>query len=390
MAMPSCRNQPQALPRAVIRFPGSQILFTPMQSRVFGLDLMRATAIVLVVFWHSADVLRTAVHGIVLPPHVDGVDLFFVLSGYLIGGILLRYATMEAVPWHRRLLDFWQRRWLRTLPNYYLFLAINVALVLAGMNGGVINHNTWAYALFLQNVWKPLDLFFWESWSLVVEEWFYLLFPLLLFGAIAIKGSAAKRAFILLAMLFIVGPMAMRLVLAPEVPSLWHMEQGLRKLVITRLDAIGWGILAAWVQSSYPKAWSKAPRPLLFLGLAVMLGCAMAYGADRLAFSATHYFTLNALGMTMLLPALSAWGKAPRWGRAITFISLVSYALYLVHQPVRYVFNRWFALEQEAGLLLPLVLYWAVCIALSWLVWRFWERRFMEMRAGISGRLGVI
>ena len=43
--------------------------------RVFGLDLMRATAIVLVVFWHSADVLRDAVPGIVPPPHVDGVDI---------------------------------------------------------------------------------------------------------------------------------------------------------------------------------------------------------------------------------------------------------------------------------------------------------------------------
>ncbi|HRD52194.1 MAG TPA: acyltransferase family protein, partial [Flavobacteriales bacterium] len=223
-----------------------------MHTRVFGLDLMRATAIVLVVFWHSADVLRTAVPGIALPPHVDGVDLFFVLSGFLIGGILLRSAAMENVPWHRRLLDFWQRRWLRTLPNYYLFLLINILLVLAGMNGGVINHNTWAYALFLQNVWKPLDLFFWESWSLVVEEWFYLLFPLLLFGALVITGAAAKRIFLILALLFILAPMLMRFILAPEIPSLWHMEQGLRKLVITRLDAIGWGILAAWLQSFYP------------------------------------------------------------------------------------------------------------------------------------------
>ncbi|HRD52195.1 MAG TPA: hypothetical protein PKY96_06060, partial [Flavobacteriales bacterium] len=89
----------------------------------------------------------------------------------------------------------------------------------------------------------------------------------------------------------------------------------------------------------------------------------------------------------LLLPALSAWAGQPGWGRVITFISLVSYALYLVHQPVRYLFNRWFALEQEAGLLLLLVLYWAVCIALSWLVWRFWERRFMALRDGISKRV---
>lgn len=358
-----------------------------MRDRVFGLDLMRATAIVLVVFWHSADVLRAAVPGIALPPHVDGVDLFFVLSGYLIGGILLRHSALESVPWPRRLLDFWQRRWLRTLPNYYLFLAVNIALVLAALSGGIINRNTWAYALFLQNLWKPLDLFFWESWSLVVEEWFYLVFPLLLFGLTALTGAVARRVYLALALLFIVLPMASRLALAPEVPSLWHLEQGLRKLVFARLDSIGWGILAAWLHQRFPEAWRAARRPLLALGLLGMLACAMAYGADRLRFSGTHYFTLNAVAMALLLPALSTWAMRPSWGRIVTFLSLISYALYLVHQPVRYLFNRWFALEQEAGLLLPLLLYWAVCFALSWLVYRFWERRFMALRDRIGERV---
>ncbi len=91
----------------------------------------------------------------------------------------------------------------------------------------------------------------------------------------------------------------------------------------------------------------------------------------------------------MLLPAVSAWRKAPRWGRIITFISIVSYALYLVHQPVRCFFNRWFAQEQEAGLLVPLLLYWIACITLSWLVQRYWERRFMNLRDGIGRRLGI-
>ncbi|MBK6342857.1 MAG: acyltransferase [Flavobacteriales bacterium] len=361
-----------------------------MQSRVFGLDLMRAAAILLVVFWHSADVLRAAVPGIVLPPHVDGVDLFFVLSGYLIGGILLRAAALEGEPWHRRLLDFWQRRWLRTLPNYYLFLAVNIALVQAGLNGGVINRNTWIYVVFMQNLYKPVDLFFWESWSLVVEEWFYLLFPILLFSVIALTSLAAKRAYLLLALLFIVAPMLLRFQLAPEAPTLWHMEQGLRKLAITRLDAIGWGILAAWLHACFPSAFRQVRWPMLIVGTAGMLGCAVAYGSERLSFSSTHYFTLNALSMALLLPVLSSWTRAPRWGRGIIFISLVSYALYLVHQPMRYVFNRWFAVEHEAGLFLPLLLYWIACIAMSWLVYRFWERRFMALRAGISRRLGVV
>ncbi|MBK7946668.1 MAG: acyltransferase [Flavobacteriales bacterium] len=296
---------------------------------------------------------------------------------------------MNAVPWHRRLLDFWLRRWLRTLPNYYLFLAVNIALVLGGIASGVVNRNTWAYALFLQNLWKPIDLFFPESWSLVVEEWFYLLLPLMLFCAMVVTRAPSRHLFPAIGLLFIVAPMAMRFFMAADIESLWHMEHGLRKLAITRLDAIGWGVLAAWLRACFPGAWFAGRWPLLTIGLGLVLYCALAYGADRLAFSATHYFTLNAIGATMLLPALSAWNNQPRWGRAITFISVVSYALYLTHQPVRYIFNRWFVVEQGTSLFMLLVLYWCACIAISWVVWRYWECRFMAMRSGFSRRLAA-
>jgi peptidoglycan/LPS O-acetylase OafA/YrhL len=66
---------------------------------------------------------------------------------------------------------------LRTLPNNHLFLLLNIALVALGLAPGLLNANTAAYFVFLQNLWKQLGLFFWESWSLAVEEWFYLLFP---------------------------------------------------------------------------------------------------------------------------------------------------------------------------------------------------------------------
>ena len=94
-------------------------------NRVFGLDVMRALAIVWVVLVHSNYMLWEHWPGFPGLPFVDGVGLFFVLSGYLVGGILLRYATTGS-PSTWRLLDFWQRRWMRTLPNYYLFLLIKI------------------------------------------------------------------------------------------------------------------------------------------------------------------------------------------------------------------------------------------------------------------------
>ena len=110
---------------------------------------MRATAIVMVVFDHNADVLGRFIPGVPPGSGIDGVDLFFVLSGYLIVGILLKYAAMRDVPFRKRALDFWQRRWLRTLPNYYLFLFINIVLVHFGLANGALNKITWGYALFL-------------------------------------------------------------------------------------------------------------------------------------------------------------------------------------------------------------------------------------------------
>jgi peptidoglycan/LPS O-acetylase OafA/YrhL len=362
--------------------------FTPMQSRVFGLDLMRATAIVLVVFWHSADAFRDFALPSWMPPYVDGVDLFFVLSGFLIGGILLKQGAREGIASWRLLLDFLQRRWLRTLPNYYLFLAANIVLAAGGITVGVVNHNTWAYAFFLQNLYKPVDLFFWESWSLVVEEWFYLVFALFLFACIAL-GQAPRKAFVIATALMIIAPLALRFHLAPEVSSKWQLDQGVRMLATTRVDSIGWGVLAAWLASAAPTRWRAARWPAFAAGLAGMLTNSLFYDEAWLRYSSTLFFTVNAISMALLLPLLSSWARAPRWGAPVVFTSLISYALYLVHQPVRAMFNRlWHGADRPEGLLL-LALYWITCFAISWLVYRFWEKRFMDMRAGVSGRLGV-
>ena len=94
----------------------------PETERVFGLDVMRASAILLVLLGHATVWFASfvPVFNIGCLGGYFGVELFFVLSGFLIGSILLRWLIDPGST--TTLFDFWRRRWLRTLPNYVLFL----------------------------------------------------------------------------------------------------------------------------------------------------------------------------------------------------------------------------------------------------------------------------
>ena len=98
-------------------------LGTLHNKRVFGLDVMRAAAILIVVDAHATIALKDYYSGAfwhhLLP---DGVELFFVLSGFLIGGILIRSYEKNGGFDRDLLLNFWTRRWFRTLPAYYFVL----------------------------------------------------------------------------------------------------------------------------------------------------------------------------------------------------------------------------------------------------------------------------
>ena len=155
-------------------------------NRIFGLDLMRFFAIVFVVFghiWYVFPQLHFMGH-----IWVFGVEVFFVLSGFLIGGILIKVLEKEVSK--RALYNFWVRRWFRTLPNYYLFLLINIIAFSYFKDSYQWNYS---YLFFLQNLaWMP-ERFFSVSWSLAVEEWFYLIVPSLVFIlCIAKKESIAR------------------------------------------------------------------------------------------------------------------------------------------------------------------------------------------------------
>lgn len=165
-------------------------IFNENQNRIFGLDLLRAFAIFCTVYGHAVLLVPEKFRSYhnVLVSAIDGVAIFFVLSGYLIGGILLKSIYNKEATF--KISIFWMRRWMRTLPAYFFIL---ILLIVIFALKGELDNQFFYYFLFGQNLFHVKSGFFAESWSLAIEEWFYLLFPvcisIILFLGIKLKKS---------------------------------------------------------------------------------------------------------------------------------------------------------------------------------------------------------
>lgn len=384
--------------------------------RVFGLDVMRAVAILIVVDAHATIALKEYYNGMfwhyLLP---DGVELFFVLSGFLIGGILIRSYEKRQYFDHKLLLNFWTRRWFRTLPNYYLVLTglIVFALLRAWRSG--LHHTLpdkgtlLTYFLFLQNFAQFIPDFFPETWSLSIEEWSYITLPLVLWGLHTVLAAHwPRQRIVLAAILFIIaGTNLYRLVGAIQVP-ISAGELGYRGIVITRLDAISYGVLAAYAKHYFPARWTSRPlRNRLFV-IGLLLTALMAFSASVLVlqfyyesglspaytfFKRTFYFPFIGLSMALLVPYMDGWRSATGlWarfgiGRAITHISLISYSMYLLNlTPIMLnIVERIPTTSWTVGWL-KVGLFWILVLVLSTLLYRFFEKPVTEVREQLSAK----
>ena len=238
--------------------------YTTSTGRIFGLDIIRAVAILIVVVVHGSFFLKDSfLEDFPYFPMLDGVELFFVLSGFLIGGILLREINSSENFRIVQLFHFWKRRWFRTLPAYYLILLVNYLFVRYEIVNESINEFNYSFLIFTQNFISPFYGFFWESWSLSVEEWFYIITPIILY--LFLRIFPAKLTFILTTLLMIVLPFVYRLYNYDESIDFFWWDVAFRKTVVSRLDSIGYGLLAAWVFYYYKNFWLKSWFPSFFL-----------------------------------------------------------------------------------------------------------------------------
>jgi peptidoglycan/LPS O-acetylase OafA/YrhL len=370
--------------------------------RIFGLDLMRSCSIIMVFLAHSTP----------LNP-VDklfpfgwlgvGVEAFFVLSGFLIGRIILRTVLTPGITW-KAVRIFWVNRWLRTLPAYFF------AFLICYQFSGAM-HNSIYYLFFAQNIITPMPGFFPHSWSLAVEEWFYLLFPLLLLAIAAVTGRTQNRYRIYLAgvIIFLVCGLGFKVlyhwmyqqnlfaylvdrkILFPSwnifAPPIGDWDS-MRKIVMFRLDAIACGCLIAYLMEKRTIS-SRASMWLLATGfVGVLIGFQIVKhtvaGGKANIFVDVLLLPLFCCGFAMMLPYASS---CPRPGKLITSvitqISQTSYSFYLMHILIIEQVTEWY----HSNLANPFAPKWLVFLGtylftylVAYLMFRLIELPFMNLR----------
>ncbi|HEX8348421.1 MAG TPA: acyltransferase [Hymenobacter sp.] len=288
--------------------------------RNYGLDLFRTTAIVRVIVSHFARQLQIL--------GVLGVELFFVLSGYLIGGIFLRQVLATPEFKWAHLYDFLRRRWIRTLPNYFLFFLVHLAL--SSIVGTTTSSGMVLYAVFLQNLAWPISSFYSVSWSLAIEEWFYLLFPASVFALLRVMSK--KAAFVTVILLLTIIPLGIRLSLPT---AAW--EYGIRMVVACRIDALMFGVALVVLKEYFPIAWPRfrylvVPGALLAVGSLVVLH---RVPEGEPAPGAALIFSLLPLACAFMLPWVENLTRPAKIvATGVEAISKWSYSIYLSHIPI--------------------------------------------------------
>ncbi|MES2629163.1 MAG: acyltransferase [Bacteroidota bacterium] len=308
------------------------------QNRVFGLDLMRAMAIVMVILGHTrwlSDSFPRPIDKLFHGSGILGVELFFVLSGFLIGRILLNQFMKNPDFGWKEIKEFWIRRWFRTLPAYFLILT-TVILVYPSWVPSMI----WKYYLFLQNYVTDSPRFYGESWTLSLEEHTYLVAPLALVGIAFLLPKTVDRAkvFLYSAIAVILTVIAIRTIWVYSFPELFEKWDTVRRTVVFRLDTIFYGFIAAVVSVKYPGAWRKFRIPALILGLIIVLPVLVYYKQSMKGFAALPWqnafiITLINVSVLLMLPFFAAIKemKVVPVRRVITFVSVISYSLYLLN-----------------------------------------------------------
>lgn len=347
----------------------------------FGLDALRVSALLFVLFAHGcAFWLPSYPNLLAFPAKIlsfIGIEIFFVLSGFLISPALFRMVTRQD------LMNFWKRRAVRTLPSYYLLLVLNFFVM-----GFLLGRPTGdaSYFWFGQNAFAPMQVFFFpESWSLALEMWFYLLAPIVAWLLVRRTRTSALAA-TTLAVFLLVFFALLRWQLAAA-GAAW--DEGLRKVVLLRLDALVFGVLAGGYAITRPQHFRRLRLPALLLAL-VLLGGLWRWTwsnqtAPSVRFSSLS-FSLCGLAAMFLLPFFASWRHASGalLGLWITQLSRWAFALYLTHVLVLLVAlhyaGQW--MTGSVWRLIALTLAWLIIsFGFAAMLYRWVEQPLMQLAA---------
>lgn len=366
--------------------------------RLHGLDRLRSVAIILVLLYHYQ-----VGYGIPEPLAFlgldavarfgwSGVDLFFVLSGYLITDQLLADHQRTG---RIRVLRFYARRALRILPAYLAVVAVYFSVPGAGEGRGL--QPLWRFLSFTQNT--PIDLranSFSHAWSLCVEWQFYLALPLAL-AALSVAGLWRRGGYLILGV--VVLGLVLRYAAWAGYVAPWG--DGLRRMAAlthiyyatpVRLDGLAVGAAVAALCHCRPDLAERLVRHrrlLLAAGLLGLLAWQQAFAASTVArtFSAAPAavlgFPLLSLAYGLVVASALGGSRAPPGvlPATVSRLAVWSYALYLIHKMVFHLVHAGLAAQVEPRGVPMFLICLAAAILAGAVLHIAVERPFLALRA---------
>lgn len=363
------------------------------QGRIPELDGLRGFAIFLVILFHYvADVPHGRSHslasmaGNVLGVGASGVDLFFILSGFLIGGILLE--SRKSSQYYQ---TFYRRRFFRIIPLYYVWIFV-FAIISFWNAQFVLIRPYWIYFLFLQNYFyaqSPMQsIWLNATWSLATEEQFYLLAPPF------IRNSQPRRLVKVL-LGIVVGSFLLRLFLLTHLADAAHNYWGLWASYFatpSRADDLALGILAAMAwRTPQAKQWLKrhvsvVKKTLIFcvaLLLVTMKWLLMPNSFFRLSAGLSLFGIIFVSLLIISLTDRESTVAGIFRMRVLRELGRVSYCVYIIHVAVNWAAHKYVrgdlprfdSLSSIAVTFLAL----GVTLLIAELSWRFFEHPLIRL-----------
>jgi peptidoglycan/LPS O-acetylase OafA/YrhL len=292
----------------------------------------------------------------------------------------------------KQLKNFWIRRWLRTLPAYFCVLSLMIALDIHLYDRGVGYYIR--YMFFLQNVSYGPPVVYPESWSLTIEEWFYILLPLASFLLVKLTNFNRKHLMLWVICFVLLSVTVVRCykVYKLTISSYDDWNYFVNKSLFLRMDSIMYGVLGAWLHYYRHPVW-KYRNFLFFSGVFLLFYPYLhdwIFGFD--AFTLYSQLTIKGLSALFLLPKMSTINSGRgKFYRLITLTSITSYSIYLVNF---YPFNQFgltflkrMGIPEQHTILLDMVrllafLCWTAIISFG--LYKFVEEPFMKLRSRVS------
>jgi peptidoglycan/LPS O-acetylase OafA/YrhL len=309
-------------------------------TRLHGLDHLRAFAILFVLLFHYGKIFKHPEWTSTIGKFGwTGVDLFFVLSGFLIASQLFQKINVGQ---HISLKVFYTKRFFRIIPAYLVVLSLY--FIFPYLRERESLPPLWKFLTFTQNLNLNTHSQFTFShvWSLCIEEQFYLLFPLLLLFFIKIKQ--VNRGYMLLILLSIIG-LLIRMYWWNKLDNIFEESTNFiyfwyRRIYFptyNRLDGLLVGVAIAGIFNFKPniKNWIIKYSNYIFVASLVILTTAYLVCEDESSFEGSVWgFPLVSIGYgCMVMAAISPTCFLYKWESKFTsWIAMLSYALYLTHK----------------------------------------------------------